>query len=471
MAGRPGEAEGLLDPRLEGSDEITLWRGVRLAMLQEDSQAAATIFAATSALILTYPPAMQQKLLPLALETMVAGGEAKAAAPLLAQRPNDPTLALARGMLAEANGATELALATYDALAAGHDRLARARAAPRAVALRLATGRLTPKQAAGALDSLLYAWRGDRRELDLRERVAALRAQSGAVRQALALLRESAVDFPDDRAEIRGRMSALFADFLRADAAKSLPAIELVALVDENADLLATGPADIALESALADRLVSLDLPRQAEQVLAKVAAAAPEGAERARLGARLASLRLREGDAGGTLKALADTDGSAIPSDVAEQRLLLFAEASARQGKRDEAVAALRQLDTPAAREALAGIFELSQNWADAERALTDCIAKTIPPSGMLDEAARRQLVRLATDIERAGDEPAMAALRMRFEPRLGSGETADMFRLLTARPIGGIADLKRTAQEASLARSVAQAPLAVPPVTADAR
>jgi hypothetical protein len=38
----------------------------------------------------------------------------------------------------------------------------------------------------------------------------------------------------------------------------------------------------------------------------------------------------------------------------------------------------------------------------------------------------------------------------------RMGTGPLADMFRLLTADQVRGVADLKRSGQEAALARSL---------------
>ena len=62
------------------------------------------MFAATLPLLLTYPPEMRDRLLPLAAETLVAGGEIAAAAALLDARKDDAALDLARAMLQEAKG-------------------------------------------------------------------------------------------------------------------------------------------------------------------------------------------------------------------------------------------------------------------------------------------------------------------------------------------------------------------------------
>ena len=134
----------------------------------------------------------------------------------------------ARALLAQANGDTEAALHLYDMLANDHDQLNRARAAWRAVDLRLATGKIDTKQAADALDKLLYAWRGDQRDLALRVRLADLRAQSGGWRAALSLLREAEVDFPDQATDIANRLRVTFSTLLSDDGADKLPALELL---------------------------------------------------------------------------------------------------------------------------------------------------------------------------------------------------------------------------------------------------
>src|SRR5277367_4188746 len=100
LAGRITETDGIEDPRLTGSDEVMLWRAVRAAGLERGSPMAAASFAVTTPLIGVYPAALRERLLPLAFETMIEGGQKATAARLLAHQPdNDATLALARGML------------------------------------------------------------------------------------------------------------------------------------------------------------------------------------------------------------------------------------------------------------------------------------------------------------------------------------------------------------------------------------
>jgi len=456
LAWRPEQAGAIEDPRLSGSDEVTLWRAVRDAELHTDTAKAASEFAATWPLILTYLPTLRDRLLPLAAETMVAGGASKQAAALLKGSPNDPTLALARGMLAQSNGQTDAALAIYDTLSVGKDRLARVRAARRAIELRLASGRIDVARAADEMEKLLVAWQGDARELSLRERLAELRAQAGRWRSALTLLRSTEHDFPEQRADIHGRMQRIFTTALADRRSDALPPLEFVALVDENADLLPPGPGGDALAARLADRLLLLDLPEQAEPLLAKLIRAATPGAGRAGIGARLAALRLRQGNAAGALAALSESSADNLPAALTQRRTLLLAEAEARNGDVPGAVAALSALGTAAADEKRATILEEAQNWAGAEGALKDYVAKTVPATGNLDDTQRRTLIRLAAAAGRAGDQTGLTTLRQQDDSRMGTGPLADMFRLLTADPVHGVADLRRSAQETALARAL---------------
>ena len=73
---------------------------------------------------------------------------------------------------------------------------------------------------------------------------------------------------------------------MRDDATDTLAPLELVAVVEENADLLPAGPDGDALQARLADRLVALDLPKRAGPVLEKLMQAATSDVARAGFGA-----------------------------------------------------------------------------------------------------------------------------------------------------------------------------------------
>lgn len=449
LAGRLDQAGGLADPRLTGTDDVTLWRAVAVAMRQEGSPAAAAAIATELPLLLTYPAALRARLLPLAAETLVLGGQLQPAAALLASRPDDPSLALARGLLAQMQGHAPAALAIYDALARSKDRLLSTRAAVRADELRLAIKALSPAQTADAEERLLFAWRGDQREIALRLRIAALRAEAGQWRPALAMLRETRASFPEQSAAITAKLNETFAALMRDEQLDHLAPIDLVALVQENPDLLPDGAAGEAMAAKEASRLAALDLPQQAEPILEKLLQAAPSATARAAIGARLAALRLEDGEPAAALAALAASAADDLSAPLVEQRSLLLARATATTGDVAKAAATLAALGTPAADRARADILEAAKDWPAAEAALARCLAESVTGTGPLDEAQARLLLRLASASAQAGDESGLAGLREQFATRLPPGPLAQTFGVLTAEPVAAVSDLPRAARE----------------------
>ena len=456
LAGRMDATDGIEDPRLSGSDEVALWRAVRAASLHDGSPEAAAMFAATLPLVLAYPAALRDRLLPQALETMALGGEAEAAKPTLREHKDDPALQIATGLQRRATGDIEGALAAFDAAAEGQDRHDRARAALLAVELRLAAHRIEPKEAAARLEAGLYGWRGDGLEFDTRLRLAGLKADTGDWRSALGLLRETATVFPERKLEVQARLRETFDAVLREPPGRELAPLDLVALVDENTDLLAQGTPSAGLQAKLADRLLALDLPKRAGPLLEKLLQSNAPGASRAGFGATLARLRLQEGNAEAAIAALYASSAEDLPAALSEQRMLLFAQASARRGDSAGALAALAGLDTPAADEARATVYEQTKNWPAATAALAAYASRSIGAGETLDEPQTRTLMRLATAASQAGDEAILATLRGNALARTGRGPLADLFRLLTAVPITDTVDLKRSRQEMAMARSL---------------
>ncbi len=454
LSGRPAESDGLMDPRLNGTDEIALWRAVRAAMMRPGSPEAAPVFATTVGLVLSYPAALRNRLLPLAAETMAMGGAGDAADALLKKRPDEPLLTLARAMRLEATGKTGDALTLYDALAVGRDRLASARAATRATLLRLSSGAIGPAQAADALERQFLDWRGDDREQKLRLRVASLRAKAGQWHPAFAMLRETLQLFPETAPVINAQLTSMMSDLLHGPDAEKLPPMELVALAEENAE--AVGHADEPLVGPLlVDKLSALDLPKRAGPIIERMIAAAPEGVGRATLGARLAKLRLEDGDAAGAAAALANTTAADLPAPLSAERGMIDARIHAKAKDPGGAAAILSGIDTDAADDLRATILSAAGDWHGAVAALDSLVARSIPPDGALSPAQQDTILRLASARASAGDDASLRLLGMKEAGRM-VGARSDMFRLLTAAPVTSPSDLGRAAGEVALAKAV---------------
>ncbi len=449
LAGRMTQAIALRQADLPETDELSLWRVLLLAA-EGDTRGAAPKLASALPLLFDYADGLRARLLPLAARSLAEAGAVAPLRQLLEKAGAMPELALPRAMLAEASGEAEAALAGYDQIVQGRDRLARARALRRAVELRLATKQIDAVQAARALDATLFAWRGDAEEAFTRIRLAELRRETGDSRGALALLRETEALFPEHASSLRPAIQAAFLSALNHEAP-----LDAVAMFDAYPDLLPQDAQGEATMSVLADRLVALDLPDRAAMLLEQ-AARHSTGAARAALGLRQGMLRLANGDAAATLKALQDSSDEALPDALLRDRTVLGAQAQARMGRIEEAMAGLKGLG-PAGAEALSQLLAERQEWAGAAAALVEHLRAALParPSP-LDEAQHRLLLRQAAMLALAGDEAGLAALRVDYAARLSDGPLAAAFILLTAEHLRGLADLPRLQREMLLFRTI---------------
>jgi hypothetical protein len=475
LAGRIEETAGLADPRLDGSDEIALWRALRALGQGAAPSAQAPMLAATAALAATYPTGLRHRTAVLAAEGMAQGGEPDAALRLLAlaEVPDDMA-AYPRGVAAAAKDRVDDALAAFDTAAIGRDRLARAKAIAAGTELALRTGRIDSGAAAQRLDAALYSWRGDGREIAQRLRIAELRHDAGDPRAALQLLRETITLFPEEAARVRPGLDRAFGKLFRADAdgragADALAPALAVTLFEENADLLPAGPDGEAMTTRLADRLLQLDLPQRAAALVARVMDAQAEGTPRAALGARLANIRLADADAAGALAALAASDAPQLPEALSNERRVLEARAIAEQGDLAGALSRLADLPGAAALELRATLLVSSGDWAGAIAPLQALAGETLPPApGALDTAQRRTLLRLAAAAALSGRNDVLAQLARDRGPAMAEGPLSAPFRLLTSDPVRGLADLPRIATELQLARGLPRSLAAIDPPAA---
>ncbi len=445
LADRVGETAGLDDPRLDGTDEIALWRGLRDRQTGRDTPAARGL-GALAPLALAYPPTLRRLIWP-----EIADAAVESRADVATERLTP----LAAARLLERDGRVAEAIKAYQAVADGPDRLAQVRAGARLAELRLSAGQITPIEAAAALERQSVAWRGDGHEAAYRLRAAELRGVGGDWREALDTLRTIEAQMPDQRPAIQARKAAILNAMLAADG-RGLSAVQLVLLAAEHADAVPEGPAGAALARLLADRLAALDLPARAIPVLQGLMRAAPAGAGRAEFGGRLAQLLLDGGDGAGAVTALDASAAGDLPDGLVESRGLLRARARAAQGDVAGAAAGLFALGTATADDLRATLLANERDWRGSLAALADLAAKRVPPQGPLDDTAQDILLRQATAAAQAPD-PAMLRVLERSTPRM-TAPRADLFRVLTAAPLGAAADLPRAARELSLARAVPQ-------------
>ncbi|MBV9537914.1 MAG: hypothetical protein JOY70_03155, partial [Acidisphaera sp.] len=93
---RPKEAASIDDPSLGSSDDVALWRALKVASENETSAQAAATIAAEWPLVQSYPAPLRERIASLALRTMAFGGRTKQVLQVLTTTPREPALQLAR---------------------------------------------------------------------------------------------------------------------------------------------------------------------------------------------------------------------------------------------------------------------------------------------------------------------------------------------------------------------------------------
>jgi hypothetical protein len=470
LSDRLDESDGLADPRLDGTDEIAMWRALRALALGANPGAHAPVLAATGMLAATYPAGLKFRATLLAAEGMAKGGEPDAALRLLRlSAVPDEAAALPRGLALAAKNDVDGALEAFEMAANGRDRLARAKAIDIGTELALKAGRIDAAEAAKRLDAALFAWRGDGREIAQRMRIADLRQDAGDPRGALQILRETASLFPEEAARVRPGLDRAFHRLFQPGPdgkaeGDALPPSQAVALFEDNADLLPAGPVGGQMTSRLAERLLQLDLPQRAAALVARVMDAQAEGPARATLGARLATLRLADADPAGALAALAASDAPNLPAALSNERRVLEARAMAEQGDVPRALARLAGLPGAASLDLQATLLASTGDWAGAIVPLQALASQTLPATpGALDLEQRRTLLRLAAAAALSGRNDVLAKLARERGAAMAEGPLSAPFKLLTSDPVRGLADLPRIASELQLARALPRSLAAV--------
>lgn len=458
LAHRLDQVGPMSNPRLDGTEEVQVWRA--LIQVERDKVAAgdANSLASGLPLLQAYPQPLRDRFLPEALEAMAIGGQAAAAALTLKGVPEDHRLDLARGMALEMTGHVPEALQAYDEVAGRSDRLPRYKALVRAVELRLRSGEVDVKSAADALDKSLYSWRGTQQELSLRMRIADLRRQAGQWQQALAVLRDGNAAFPEDRAQIDREMAATLIALLTGEGAGRMAPAEFVALYDQNQELIQSMAWDERTGTRFVEQLITLGLQGRAEPIMAGLVARASDDGRRVLLGTRLASLRLTSNDAAGAIAALADTSpppGLPVDPPLIQVRQLLYARAESERGNKDVALSMLASLSTADADEVRADIYASREDWPHAVEALSSLERRRILTPD-LDPDQQALVARLAVAATLSSDATTLGRLMASYGPAMAKGASAGLFRLMTSPPVRGTGDLPRAFQDIQTARQV---------------
>jgi tetratricopeptide (TPR) repeat protein len=436
-----GAEDDLTTPSLATNPEAALWRAA-IAADKRDWPAAMKGFKAGSAILNSYPDPMIGKLGLRAAEAALETGDTASAKRLLdrvlersgPESEERPDVQYLRGLYYARTGDTDRAREQLKMAFDSLDRLYHAKAGLALTNLDLAEGKMSPTAAAEQLAGLTFTWRGDDLEMQIRSRMGEVLIAGGKYAEGFNAMKETAALVADTpRAEaITKDMSRIFADLYK-DGAARLPTLEALRLYDQFRELTPVGEAGDEIIRQLAERLISIDLLNRAADLLQHQVEFRLSGLDKARIGTRLASVRLLDGKPEQALQALEMSNVPGIPADLMAERRLMQAKAMAELNHGDDALRLLADDDSANANLLRVDIAWRGQKWDAAALALSKTIGPPPPPGQALEPTTSQLVLNRAVALALAGDGTGLNLLRKDFEAAMKGGPNEDAFRVLT--------------------------------------
>ncbi len=465
LLGRLPEAEkDLYNAALNGSDEGEFWRAI-IQAARGDLNGASIELRRSGSIARPYPRALRFRLSTIVAEAVVEIGDVRTAetliSTLLADGPSpsqEAKIKFVQGRLAELEGDFDGAVSLWEEVMDSPDRLARFRAARSRVELLLRLDRMTKREATEELEKQRFAWRGDNREFDLLRRLGALYLEQDKYREALQTLRQAATHFRDhpDAKVVTKEMSDTFNALYLEDKANALKPVTAIAIYEEFKELTPAGSRGDTMIQKLADRLVGVDLLDQAAALLEGQIKFRLQGADRARVGARLGLIHLlarKHADAERVIRATA-ADG--LNADLAQQRNHLLVQALMGQQRYADGLALLEPDQSMDGELLRSEIYWTMGNWNDAAQSLQRVVTASGARRGeKLNRKQARYMLNLATAMTLSGNERGLARIRDNFGAAMAETEMAKAFDLIAARPALGLISPESVKERVAVAQN----------------
>jgi hypothetical protein len=446
MMRRPEQAmKSLSAPQIGKQQDADLWRGIALAQ-QGQWIDARQHFKNIDASLALLPLELQRIALIDALRAAIEVRDNQGAAKLYNELQTlgippalQPEIAVLAGRLDEGLGRTEDALAKYRTAMNSPNRRAAAQGRLHDIQLRFKIGNMPRKDAISGLESLTTAWRGDHTEAEGLRLLAHLYIEAARYRDAFHVMKTAVLAHPksDLTREIQDEAAATFEKLFLGNAGDALPPVEALGLFYDYRELTPIGRRGDEMIRKLADRLVAVDLLKQAAELLQHQVDNRLEGAARAQVAAKLASVYLMNHQADRALAALRSTRDSDVSNELREQRLLLEARALSEVGRQGLALDLIAGLQSHEAIRLRADVLWAAKRWRQSAEQIELLYGERWRDFRPLNDAERADILRAAIGYA-LGEEPiGLGRLREKYAAKMAEGPDAKAFAVVTA-PIG---------------------------------
>lgn len=442
LMGRPDEArKDLTVHGLSQSPDISLWRGL-VELAAGNWREAQLAIRAGEDVISEYPDDLAAKFrLAGARAALEVRDLADAAYQLEALPPPGERVVqaaearLLRGRYLDEVGRTEDALAAYGEAMASEIRPVAAEALFYKTALLHKLERIDDKQATDQLETLAVAWRGDNTELGVLNSLARLHVEQGNYRRAFEMMRMATlIDGDSDiTRHIQDRMASVFQDLFLNGKADDMPPVDALSLYYDFRDLTPVGRLGDEMIRRLADRLLDMDLPDQAAELLTHQVDNRLRGAARAQVAARLAYVHLLNHQPAAGLLVLQRTRATGLPNVLQRQRNVLEARALAETGRVDLAMELLDTMQGGDIELLKADTLWFGRKWQQAAEQIERLLGDRWTGKEALDAEHRHEVLRAAIAYSLAEDQLGLGRLRSKFAAKMSESPDAHTFEVVT--------------------------------------
>jgi tetratricopeptide (TPR) repeat protein len=350
-----------------------------------------------------------------------------------------PDLQVLSGRVEEGLGHNAEALAAYRLAASSRDRRAAAKGRLRDTVLRFKLGDLKPKDVISQLEELTTAWRGDETEAEGLQLLAHLYTEEKRPRDAFHVMRTALLAHPnsDLTRKIQDEAATTFDSLFMSSEGDAMPAIEALGLFYDYRELTPIGRRGDEMIRRLADRLVAVDLLDQAAELLQHQVDNRLQGAARAQVATKLATIYLMNRKPDRALAVLQKTRLSEITSDLRDQRLLLESRALSDIGRHELALEVIEGMKGAEALRLRADILWSAKKWRPAAEAIELLYGQRWKDFTPLTDQERTDVLRAAIAYALAEEPMGLTRFREKYAAKMNDGPDRRAFEVVSA-PIG---------------------------------
>ncbi|MFN3351156.1 tetratricopeptide repeat protein [Pseudorhodoplanes sp.] len=443
MLDRPEDAlKELGHPLLGDQLDAPLWRAFAQARLGRWDEARRGFKGAEGA-IASLPVELQRIALKEALRVAIEVRDYETAQNLLSEFQTigtpaamEPAVSVLKGRLAQGLGKVPEALRHYRLAAESEDRPSAAQGQLRSLLLRAETGELKRPELISELETLTTVWRGDDTEIEALHTLARLYTEDRRFREAFYVMRSALKAQPESpfSRRIYDEAAITFDSLFLAGTGDTMPAIEALSLFYDFRELTPIGRRGDEMIRRLADRLVSVDLLPQAAELLQHQIDNRLQGAARAQVATRLATVYLMDSKPQRALSVLRATRSADLNTDLRQLRLLLEARALSDAGRHDLALDIAAEIDGREALRLRADILWNARRFGQSAEQIERLHGERWRSFEPLSDAERADILRAAIGYALAEDQIGLGRLRERYEAKMVESADKRAFEVATA-------------------------------------